>query len=220
MNKSLLYVIVFFVFQTALKAQSAPPFWKEIQAFKKLDSVQPIPQQSILFIGSSSFTFWKNLPASFPNYPVLNRGFGGSTLVDVTRYAYDVILPYKPKQVIIYCGENDLAASDSISAGEVVLRLKTLFYVIRTNLPTATISYVAMKPSPARERLQQKVKAANNEIKVFLKTQKRTQYINVYDAMLTKNGNLRPELYVEDQLHMNSDGYAIWQRIIAPYLIK
>src|SRR5690349_4784090 len=84
-------------------AQSAPPFWKEIVDFKKADSAQLPLSRPIVFVGSSSFTKWTDIKEYFPGYPILNRGFGGSTLPDVIRYCYDVILPYRPKQVFIYC---------------------------------------------------------------------------------------------------------------------
>lgn len=136
------------------------------------------------------------------------------------RYAYDIILPYQPKQVVIYCGENDLASQDSISAEEVLNRVKTLFAIIRTNLPDATISYISIKPSPVRASIQGKVLAANMLIKAFLKKQKNTAFIDVYKPMLDANGQMREELYVSDRLHMKPAGYAIWQKIIAPYLVK
>ncbi|RYZ22132.1 MAG: G-D-S-L family lipolytic protein [Chitinophagaceae bacterium] len=200
-------------------AQSAPPFWKDIAAFKKQDSTRTAPQRPILFVGSSSFTRWTGLAEAFPGYPVLNRGFGGSTLPDVIRYAYDVILPYRPKQVLIYCGENDLASADSISAEEVLRRVQTLFAIIRINLPDTRISYVSVKPSPVRASVQAKVRRANRLIRQFIRKQKHADFIDVYEAMLDTQGNMRDELYVEDRLHMKPEGYAIWQRIIAPYLL-
>src|SRR5690348_13960972 len=96
------------------RSQQAPAFWNDIVAFKKQDSAQTPPVHPILFVGSSSFTKWTDISSYFPGYPIVNRGFGGSTLVDVIRYTYDIILPYQPKQVVIYCGENDLASADSI----------------------------------------------------------------------------------------------------------
>jgi acetyl esterase/lipase/lysophospholipase L1-like esterase len=201
-------------------AEKAPSFWKDILAFKKQDSALPLPQHPILFVGSSSFTRWKEVNEAFPGYPILNRGFGGSTLPDVIRYTYDVIIPYHPKQVVIYCGENDLASADSITAGEVVNRFKTLFAMIRQNLPNAVISFVSIKPSPVRYTIQPKVLEANKQIKAFLLTQKKAQYIDIYKDMLDAKGNMREELYVEDRLHMKPEGYAIWKKKIGPYLLK
>ncbi len=220
MKKIIIIALVLAVFHVTSVAQTTPPFWNDIVAFKKLDSVQPVPKHSLLFVGSSSFAMWNDVNKYFPGYPIVNRGFGGSTLVDVIRYAYDVILPYQPKQVVIYCGENDLASSDSVSAADVVKRFKTLFAIIRLNLPGATIDYVSIKPSPSRKHIQSKVIEANKQIKAFLKKQKRSGFIDVYPLMVDAVGNPREELFIDDRLHMKPEGYAIWKRIILPYLLK
>jgi lysophospholipase L1-like esterase len=216
---SLLIMLLLPAALSSLQAQTTcPPFWKEIEAFKKADSAKMPSQKAILFIGSSSFTLWKDVQDYFPGYAIVNRGFGGSQLTDVIRYAYDVILPYSPKQVLIYCGENDIAAN--VKAKEVVLRLKTLFGIIRQNLPETSIYFVSMKPSPAREQFAHEVRSANAAIRSFLQKQKRSGYINVYHAMLNEKGLPRPELFLEDRLHMNAEGYRIWQKNIQPYLAK
>jgi lysophospholipase L1-like esterase len=220
MKNAFLLILLVTAFQFPLKAQEAPAYWQDIVSFKKQDAKEKPAPGSILFVGSSSFTLWKDVDSYFPGYRILNRGFGGSTLVDVIRYAYDITLPYKPKQVVIYCGENDLASADSISAEEAVLRFKTLFGIIRTNLPGARISFVSIKPSPSRAGIQSKVKVANRNIMAFLKKQKNADYINIYDAMLDASGRMREELYLEDRLHMKPEGYAIWKKIMLPYLSK
>ncbi len=220
MKRLLVFVVCMVIIQSHLVAQSAPGFWSDIVSFKKDDSIKKPALYSILFIGSSSFTKWQDVNDYFPEYTIINRGFGGSTLVDVIRYAYDIILPYEPKQVLIYCGENDLASQENISPEEVLHRVKTLFNIIRTNLPDATIDYVSIKPSPVRASIQDRVKIANKEIRAFLKTQKNAGFIDIYDAMLDSNGNMREELYLSDRLHMKPEGYAIWKKAIAPYLIK
>jgi len=226
--KALLIVIACFIIGVG-QAQSvsqreqipaSPPFYNEIMAFKKQDALQPPAPGSILFVGSSSFRLWTDVNSYFPGYAVVNRGFGGAVITDVIRYAYDIILPYKPKQVVVYCGENDLASSDTITAAAVVLRFKTLFGIIRQNLPNAMISFVSIKPSPVRANIQPKVKEANAAIQAFLKTQSHTQFINIYDAMLDAHKHMREELYKEDRLHMKPEGYAIWKKIMTPYLIK
>lgn len=219
MKSRLLLFLFIFSFAT-LHAQINPPFWNDIIAFKKKDSIQKPPSNAILFVGSSSFTRWQDVNNYFPGYTLINRGFGGSTLEDVIRYTYDIVLPYYPKQVIIYCGENDLASVDSISVVEVVNRFKTLFGMIRTNLPKTNIAFVSIKPSPSRASIQGKVIEANKLIKNFIAAQPNASFINVYDLMLDSKGHMREELYVADRLHMNSDGYVIWQKAMLPYLVK
>ena len=220
MKKLFAGILLMFLVHQAVIAQVAPPYWNDIVAFKKQDAEKAPPAHPILLVGSSSFTKWTDVQDYFPGYPILNRGFGGSELKDVIRYAYDVIFPYHPKQILIYCGENDLAYSDSVTADDVVLRFKTLYGMIRQNLPHTMISFVSIKPSPVRAKIQPRVKEANKQIKAFLKNQKNAQFIDVYNAMLDANGNMQEKLYVEDRLHMKPEGYAIWKRIIGPYLMK
>jgi lysophospholipase L1-like esterase len=219
MKKKLLTLVVFVALTQLISAQpSFPAFAKEVEAFKRQDSVIPAPKNPILFVGSSSFQKWKDLANYFPGYTIVNRGFGGSNLIDVIRYAYDIIIPYQPKQVLIYAGDNDLAQGASVA--EVVTRFKTLFQVIRLNLPNAMVDYVSIKPSPSRQNLMPKMKDANSQIKAFLATQKNTGFINVFTPMLNAEGKPIPEIFVEDRLHMNADGYAIWKKTILPYLKK
>lgn len=198
----------------------APAFYDEIQQFKKQDSVLFPPKNAILFVGSSSFKKWTDVQSYFPDFTIINRGFGGSTLPDVIYYANDIILPYKPKQVLIYCGDNDLASSDTVTAQIVADRFKTLYYTIRRGLPVADIAFVSIKPSPSREHLLPLVKKANLLIKTFIEQQPNTHFIDVYTPMLQPDGKIIPDIFIEDNLHMNAKGYALWQKTIKPYLVK
>jgi len=198
----------------------AQPFAEDIAAFKHKDSVHFPPAHAILFVGSSSFTKWQDVQDYFPGYKIINRGFGGSTLPDVTRYANSIIFPYHPKQIVIYCGENDFAASDTVTTGEVFRRFKFLFTLIRSHDPNVPIAYVSMKPSPSRRHLMTKFIEENKLIKNYLRTKSKTAFIDVYNKMLDTHGNTIPAIYVEDSLHMNAKGYAIWKKAIKPYLLK
>ena len=198
----------------------AQPFAKEVAAFKKQDSVAMPPKHAILLIGSSSFTLWKDVQSYFPSYTILNRAFGGSTLADVIRYEADVIFPYEPKQILIYCGENDFASSDTVTVELVTERFKRLFTDIRNRYPKVPIAYVSMKPSPSRKHLMAKYEAGNEIIKKFLKKKKKTTFIDVYHSMLQADGTPMTDIFLGDNLHMNKKGYAIWQKIIEPYLLK
>jgi len=204
---------------TAGLAQQAA-FYSDIQAFKKADETQPPPKHSILFVGSSSFTKWKDVQDYFPGYPILNRGFGGSTLPDVIRYAGDVIFPYQPKQVVIYCGENDLASSDTVTAATVVDRFKTLFGMIRKNLGNVPVVFISLKPSPSRSRLFPKMKEVNGQVKLFLQKDKNAAFADVYSKMLDTDGQPMKDIFLSDSLHMNAKGYAIWKPVIEPLLVK
>lgn len=201
-------------------AQQHPPFWNDIQEFKKQDSVSFPAANKILFVGSSSFTLWQDVQDYFPKHPIINRGFGGSSLTDLIRYAGDIILPYKAKQIVIYCGENDFAGDEKLTADSVVRRFVTLFKLIRSFYPKVPIAYVSMKPSPSRTQLMPRFEKANKGIKVFLKHYHNTKYIDVYHAMLTREGLPLSHIFLKDSLHMNAAGYKIWQKKIKPVLKK
>ena len=200
--------------------ESKPPFWDEIQAFKKEDSIHPPMKNAILFVGSSSFNYWKTVQKDFPGYRIINRGFGGSSLPDVIRYQDDIIYPYKPKQVVIYCGENDLAASDTVSAGTVVNRFRQLFTSIRKHIPNVPIVFVSIKPSPSRQHLMPKMDSANKMVLKFLKQYCQTAFVDVYHKMLNPDGTPKQEIFRDDKLHMNPKGYSIWIKAIKPHLLK
>lgn len=195
-------------------AQGSAPFQKEIDAFKKKDSVQMPAEKMILFVGSSSFTKWTDVQDYFPQHPILNRGFGGSSLPDLIRYAPRIIYPYKPKQVVIYCGENDIASSDSVTPQLVLQRFTQLFRMIRANLGKVPVAFVSLKPSPSRWHLQPKMVETNKLIKDFLRKQTRAKFINIYNAMLNADGSVMTDIFISDNLHMNAKGYAIWAPII------
>lgn len=197
-----------------------PPFWDEISGFRHTDSVTPPPAHPIVFTGSSSFRKWTGVRDAFPGYPIINRGFGGSTLPDVAQYVNEVIFKYKPRQIVLYCGDNDLASSDSVTALEVFRRFTQLYYLIRSRLPQTDIVYVSIKPSPSREKLMPRMVEANNLISAFLSRQKHTAFADVFHKMLTPDGKPIDDIFEADKLHMNAKGYAIWQKILLPYLVK
>lgn len=199
---------------------NAQPFAKEIAAFKKQDSISFPPKDAILFIGSSSFTKWKDVQNYFPDFTIINRGFGGSALNDVIRYEKDIIFPYQPKQIIIYCGENDIASSDTVSGKIVSERFKQLFTDIRKVYPKVAVAFISFKPCESRWQMKDRMIVGNKLIKKYLKKKKRARFINVWDSMLDAAGLPLKDIFEEDKLHMNAKGYAIWQKIMLPYLIK
>jgi lysophospholipase L1-like esterase len=198
----------------------AQPFANEIAAFKKQDVLHPPPANAILFVGSSSFTKWTDVADYFPGYSIINRGFGGSSFPDLIRYVNDIIIPYHPKQIVIYCGDNDLAFSDSISADTVFERFRILFELIRAGLPAENIVYVSIKPSPSRARLMGKMEKANLLIQTYISINSHASFVDVYHKMLNPDGTIMTDIFLQDNLHMNAKGYAIWQKAITPYLVK
>lgn len=196
----------------------AQPFINEIQQFRKADSLSAPPANPILFVGSSSFRMWKDVKDYFPGYTIINRGFGGSGLPHLIQYAEDVIFKYNPRQIVIYCGENDLGPD--VKGEYIAGKFRELFRLIRSRMPDVPVAYISMKPSPRREKFLDAMKDGNKRIKKFLRKQKHTAYIDVFSAMCNADGSLKTGLFLEDNLHMNSSGYKIWQPLILPHLIK
>jgi lysophospholipase L1-like esterase len=201
---------------TTLHAQ---PFKQEILQFKKSDSIVMPPKGQIVFAGSSSFTKWKDVAMYFPGYPIINRGFGGATLVDLIYYVDEAIIQYQPSQVFIYCGENDMADVDTVSPATVLHRFKTLHTILLKKLPKTTkVVFVSLKPSLARWHLEPKFIETNKLIEGYIATQKNMQYLDVHTAMLDDNKEVLKDIFIADQLHMNPKGYLIWQKQFAPFL--
>ena len=197
----------------------AQPFKQEVLQFQKSDSIVMPPKGQIVFAGSSSFTRWKDVAMYFPGYPIINRGFGGATLVDLIYYVDDAIIKYQPSQVFIYCGENDMADVDTVSPATVLLRFKTLHTILLKKLPRATkIIFVSLKPSVARWHLETKFIEANKLIEGYIATQKNMQYLDVHTAMLDEKKEVLKDIFIADQLHMNPKGYLIWQKQFASFL--
>ncbi len=222
-KKSPHYFILFFFFLLTAHAgftqtNQQPPFWNDIQQFKKMDSTLMPPKGKILMIGSSSFTYWKDVGYYLQGYPMINRGFGGSSLPDLIRYFNNIVTPYKPRQILIYCGENDLGPT--VTADTVVERFKTLFQMIRKQDKNVKITYVSMKPSPSRANLMDKMSDGNEKIKNWLQNENRTSFVDVYHKMLLPDGKPIPDIFLKDSLHMNAKGYVIWQKEIAPHLLR
>lgn len=189
----------------------------DIAALEAQDKTTPPPANGIVFVGSSSIRLWNGLKEAFPGKPIIQRGFGGSTLGDVIKYMPRLILPYNPKQVVLYAGDNDIAQNNK-TARDVYSQFLTFFMLMRKQLPNATITYIAVKPSPARRQFMPVTVEANKMIKQYLAGQKNTSFADVYTPMLGANGQPRPELFVADSLHMSPQGYEVWKGVIGPVL--
>ncbi len=206
--KKLLFYISVLLFSLILNAQENP-FKNEIIAFLKQDSIQKPEDGMVLFIGSSSFRLWKDVKEDFKNPNILNRAFGGATLLDVIQYQEAVALQYKPKKIFIYCGENDVASSEKVTPKMVLKRFKTLYKSLRNHFPETPIVFVSLKPAISRWAMRDRMIATNKLIHGFMKNKKNAVFVDIWDAML-ENGEPKKDIFKEDNLHMNSKGYAIW----------
>ncbi len=211
-----LLLVVFCFFSLRLLAQEKP-FWNEIRAFQIEDSLQKPADDINLFIGSSSFRLWKTIKQDLNSSNILNRAFGGSTLLDVIFYEKQIALNYNPKKIFIYCGENDLASSNDVTSKEVFKRFKKLFSDSRQKFPNTPIVYISIKPSPSRWYLKDKIIKVNQLINRFLNRNGNSYFVNIWDKMLI-NSTPRKDIFLEDNLHMNHAGYMIWANELKSFI--
>jgi len=199
----------------------APPdssrWEQDIQRFEEADRTSPPPRNGILFVGSSSIRLWRTLAQDFLGKPVFNRGFGGSQLADSVNFADRIIIPYAPKQVVIYAGVNDLHAGKSADAvyGDFV----ALVSKIHRELPKAKVLFIALSTNPSRWAEVEQVREVNRRAADYCRQRDWITFVDTFSLMLDAEGRPLPDIFVADKLHMNSKGYAIWREVIAPHLL-
>jgi lysophospholipase L1-like esterase len=190
----------------------------DIRAFEALDRQHWPPEGGILFLGSSTIAMWHTLDQDFQGWPLIRRGFGGSQISDSIRYADRIVIPYKPRLIVFYAGDNDLASGRTPM--QVAQAFQTFATRVREALPQVTILYLAIKPSPSRWHLADPMRAANRLIEATCKATPGLAFLDVFTPMLGADGKPRPELYIEDQLHMSRQGYELWIDLLRPVLAK
>jgi lysophospholipase L1-like esterase len=197
-------------------ATCAAPFEKEIAQFQASDRTNFPSAGGVLFIGSSSIRLWTSLTKDLPEYPVINRGFGGSEIADSVYYADRIVLPYKPAVVVMYAGGNDI--NNGKSPETVLNDFKEFVRIVHEALPKTRIAYISIAGNPARWSQVAKVRQANRLIAEHVKSDKRLRFIDVFPRMLGDDGQPRPEIFSDDKLHMNAAGYALWTGIVRDHL--
>lgn len=208
--------------QAARAASTAPTLdlaqWEdEIRAFEAADRAHPPAPGGILFIGSSSIRMWTTLKEDFRGLSVLNRGFGGSQIREVTAFVPRIVLPYKPGLIVFYCGTNDIA-SGRRSPAEVAGDFEDFVAAVRASRPATRIAYIGAAPNPSRWHLREQMLDLNARVRDYAKTADRLDYIDVWSAMLGADGRPKAGIYLDDELHMNAKGYAIWKDLVGRYL--
>ena len=214
---SLLALLPFQLFTGPAAAQDFSQWEQSITRIEKGARSRHIkPGKQILFTGSSSIVGWNSLAANFPDKKILNHAFGGSQTFEVLHFAERIILPYKPKQVVIYSGDNDIAAGKSPQT--VLADFTALFNKIRTENNRIWVTFISIKPSPSRKQFMPAIVQTNQLVKDFLRIQKRTSYADVYNPMLLPDGKPNPLLFKPDSLHMVDAGYKLWAEVLKPHL--
>ena len=212
-------LLTLFAFTVPALAQepAADPFakWeKEITAIEKRLKDMPPEKGSIFFAGSSSIKLW-DVKKSFPDLPVVNVGFGGSVVRDSTHFVERIILPFEPKTIVFYAGDNDIASKRTPE--QVRDDVRAFEKAVHAKLPKTTILFVAIKPSIKRWAMYEAQQKANALVKEDCKGET-LKYVDVVGPMLGKDGMPLPDIFKPDNLHMNDKGYEIWAGILKPLL--
>lgn len=200
----------------AAKQPGSQRWEREIQAFEAADRVDSPPQGAILFVGSSTIRMWKTLAQDFPEYKVLNRGFGGCQIADCTYYADRIVIPYQPRLIVLRAGGNDIHAGKTPE--QVQADFQAFVHKVRAKLPNVRIAYLTINATPARWANVEREKKANQLVKDCIDKGKNMDYIDTFDATMAAEGKPRAELFVKDRLHFNAEGYKILASVVRSHL--
>jgi lysophospholipase L1-like esterase len=205
------------VLAVCLFAQTAERWDAAIQKFEDQDKVSPPPQNGIVFVGASSIVRW-NLPEYFPELgaKAINRGFGGSQSVDAVRYVNRIVVPYHPRIVVYYAGDNDVEAN--VPAQEIAHQFELFDQKVHAALPQTKIVFISIKPSIRRWKWIDTIRSANAMVKAYCAKEKHLAFMDIEQQMLGADGKPNPDLLVADGLHMTPAGYRIWTAALTPLL--
>jgi lysophospholipase L1-like esterase len=213
-------VVWLVLFTSQARAQNAAPptaaadkWEKTIAQFEAADQKSPPPRDAVLFVGSSSIRLW-DLKKSFPDLPTINRGFGGSQMSDAARYARRIITPYKPRLIVLYEGDNDLAANETPE--QVAADFDELLKAVRSELPTTPLVVIGAKPSPKRWALIDQQRVLNRLLAERCQADGHATFLDIERPMLAADGQPKASLFREDKLHLNDEGYRLWSSLVAP----
>ncbi len=185
--------------------------WYESEV-RELEKKIPTIACPIVFYGSSSIRLWPRLDREAQ---IVNRGFGGSTLEACVHFFDRLVVPLKPRSLVIYAGDNDLG--DGRSAEQVLTCFRQLAFKIELQLPGVPFGLISIKPSPARMPISKRIRDANELIRQEIACHPAAYFIPVHDAMLDARGIPRPELFLADGLHLSLAGYRLWEQILGQF---
>jgi lysophospholipase L1-like esterase len=194
------------------------PFEKEVrQISAHLDSVGWEPGSTV-FTGSSTIRMWKDLESTFPDIPILNTGFGGSKASDLEKHLFPLVIRLEPSRVFIYEGDNDLWSD--VTAADIMGSMDNIVSRLQLVDSKMEIFLIGAKPSPSRWSKMNSYKIFNQMLKEYAQSKEGVTFVDTWTPLTDGAGNPRPELYLEDQLHLNAEGYEIWAEIFRPYFKK
>jgi len=192
-------------------------FKRDIDWIVEWDSKNSVPDDAVLFVGSSSIRMWAT-SRSFPDMKVINRGFGGSQISDVIYYSDRIVLPYKPKVIVFYAGDNDVEAGKS--AEKVLEDYRKFIKIIHKAMLKTPVIFIAIKPSLSRWKLWPEMKRANTMIEDYCSRNERLFFVDISVALLGKDGRPDKKLFLDDQLHLSEEGYSRWTAMLRPVIQK
>jgi lysophospholipase L1-like esterase len=206
--------ILFFVYN--LNAQDPARFKSEIEELVQKEHQFEPGKKLVLFTGSSSVRMWKDVAEYFPDYNVINHGFGGSHFSDLIYYYEELIPKYNPDYLFIYEGDNDIASNKK--PGKILKEAKELVGHIQQDLPKTKVVLISPKPSVARWHLSKNYQKLNKKLERFAKKTDNLEYADVWSAMLDENDQVFTDVFLDDNLHMNKKGYDIWGKVIGEFM--
>jgi len=200
-------------------AKKGPERWeKAIKAFETIDRRTAPPADAVLLVGSSSFAKWRSAVEDLKPLTIINRGFGGSTLPDVLHYFDRVVKVYKPKLILVYEGDNDVAKGHS--PDQYLADVKVFVERVRKELPGTRVVFLTIKPSSKRWSMWEKMEQANKLVAAYAETQADVETVDIGTVLLGEDGKPRDELFVSDKLHLNAEGYKRWTGVLKPCIEK
>lgn len=192
---------------------------EEIQIYEELDRESPPPKGAIVVVGSSSIQNWRETIAEdFAPLTIIERGFGGSNMNDLLHFADRIVLPYKPRALIVYEGDNDIFGG--IAPEKFRDAFLTFITKVHDNLPCCRIYFLSIKPSRERWKWWPMMKEANSLLEAECKKDKRLTFVDVASSMLDDKGLPRQEIFEEHDLHMSRAGYVVWRDALMSILLK
>jgi lysophospholipase L1-like esterase len=202
------------------KVQPADKWEGEIAAFDKLNQTEKYPENSILFVGSSSIRLWTTLKEDMAPYPVIQRGFGGSNSPAVLQYIERIAYPHQFSAVVIFIANDITGSPNDLTPKESSSNFEKIVQVIRAKYKNQPIFIVEITPCLSRWKKWTVIEEDNKMIRKFCKKGNNLYFIQTAKSYLNEKGEPRDELFREDHLHQNNEGYKIWGKLIKDELDK
>ena len=213
-NRLFLILILFGSFFTHSWSQGIPFEGEVRQISAKYDSLGWIPGGTV-FTGSSTIRMWNTLEETFLNENLINTGFGGSKASDLERHLFPLVIKFEPSRVFIYEGDNDLWAD--VPVADILQSLDNIATRIHLINPETQIFLIGAKPSPSRWEKKENYLIFNKLLAEYCKAKEKVEFVDVWKALTKEDGSPRPELYIQDQLHLNAEGYKIWAGVFKEF---